>query len=225
LDCQEVQQRRGYCQGTSPDEGTNTMTKEPLELTRSNVREANLGDVDALQALDDQCFEYPCGKEYFEDALKSHGATVILVVTVAERIVAYASYLRVPKRNIAHVIRIGIEAPFRRRKIGTQLLSMIRRELDSKTKLCMYIQETDLIGQEFAKKNGLVCVQILPRYFKFAKGVYEAAYEFVYGGVVIRPQQSTKGGSRGELTVNLKNRFASRKGKSDLEDDDECETA
>ena len=185
------------------------MNNESFQLTHSNVREANMGDLEALQTLDEACFDYAWGRPEFAEALKSRGATVILVVEHNGKLIASMAYIRLAKRSAAMILRVAVSAPYRRRQIASQLLDMVHRELDSKTRLVMCVQESDLIAQLLLKKNKFTCMQTLPNYFTFG-GATENAYEFVYGGVPVKKVPPTLKSNGGPLTVDLANRFGGR---------------
>lgn len=178
---------------------------------RGKIREANLGDLESLKQLDDACFEYPWSKPDFAEALGSRGAQVVLVVEHEKRLIAYAVYVRLPKRAMCQILRMGVLAEFRRKRVASQLMASIRQELDARTTFRVCAQDNDLISHQFLKTNGLTCSQILPKYYRFADNTTGDAYEFVFGGAAFKPKPRVYPNA-GRLEVNLKNRFGNRKG-------------
>lgn len=193
------------------------MSSEPFQLNHSNVKEANMGDLEALQTLDGECFDG--GMPSYADALKSRGATVILKVEHGNKIIAAACYIYVPKRKAAIVLRIMVDAPFRRRKIGSQLLALIRRELDKTTSLQICVQETDLISQIFLRSNNFTYVNKLEDHYTMPDGTHANAFEFIHGAPKPQHQVPKLKSNNGPLVVDLKNRFG-RRGRKAVDEDD-----
>lgn len=195
------------------------MAGEPIQLSRSNVREANQGDVPAIASIASKSFDYPLSDGDIKDALSSRSPSVVLVVEHDAQIVAFMIYNRAPRKATAQVMWLAVTPPYRRRTIGRQLVKWLHRELDAQTKLRIVVQASDnLATHNFLKHVGFHCHRTLPDYFIFGDDTRDDGYEFVYGQKPA-PKLSRP---RGALEVDLKNRISRyMKGGQCDEDDDE----
>lgn len=179
---------------------------EPIQLTRSNVREANRGDIKTLKELDEACFEYAMSEQDFSQALKSRGEQVVLLVELDSRVVAFMIYSRPPKRRTATVLRLAVREEYRRRRLGSGLLAWVGRELDAATRYMVCVQEDDVPAQLFLRSNKFVYVKTRPDYYSYGDDTKADAYEFVSSERGMPPDLTRTSKPKGPLMVNLKNR-------------------
>jgi len=85
-----------------------------------------LADVEDLLRIEEDCFEYPYDIAVFEAMLKNRGCTILLAETFGNPI-GYVAFEK--KGCVGTILSIGVVKRFRRRGVGTYLMSQALRML------------------------------------------------------------------------------------------------
>lgn len=128
------------------------------------VREASLADIEDLLRIEEECFEYPYDRAVFEAMLRNKGCTILLAKTFGNPI-GYVAFEK--KGYVGTILSIGVVTRFRRRGIGTYLMSQALRMLkeDGVRRIALQVSVKNLAARRLYEKLGFKAEGLLRGYY------------------------------------------------------------
>ena len=129
------------------------------------VREASLADVKDLLRIEEECFEYPYDIAVFEAMLKNRGCTVLLAEAFGNPI-GYVAFEK--KGYVGTILSIGVVKRFRRRGVGTYLMSQALRMLkeDGARRIVLQVSVKNSAARRLYEKLGFKAEGLLKGYYR-----------------------------------------------------------
>ncbi len=161
-------------------EGTeeNLFEQKPVVSTEEkiHIRWMIQFDLESVQQIEKECFEYQWSKEDFINCLRRRNC-VGLVAEYKGEIVGFMIY-EFMKRRI-HLLNFGIVGSARRHHFGSQLVARLIGKLQrsGRTRITFAVRERNLAAQLFFRKLGFCAVSILRNFYEEAR---EDAYLMQY---------------------------------------------
>lgn len=125
------------------------------------LRKNNLNELVKLEGI---CFSHPWVEKDFQ-AILTRDKTAAFYYSIDGNMVGYIIYEMKPKHIL--LINIAVHPDFRRRKIGTKLISNLIEKLNSnaRTEIVSYIDEYNLEAQLFLKKKKFLATRSIKHFF------------------------------------------------------------
>jgi ribosomal-protein-alanine N-acetyltransferase len=129
------------------------------------VRHASLTDVETLLRIEEECFEYPYDREVFEAMLISRGCVILLAEALGNPI-GYVAFEK--KGYVGTILSIGVAKKFRRRGVGTYLLTQALRMLREAGVRRVFLQVSvkNLAARRLYEKLGFKAEGLLKGYYR-----------------------------------------------------------
>jgi len=129
------------------------------------VREASLADIEALLRIEEECFEYPYDRAVFEAMLRNKGCTILLAETFGNPI-GYVAFEK--KGYVGTILSIGVVNRFRRRGVGTYLMSQALRMLkeDGVQRVVLQVSVKNLAARRLYEKLEFKAKGLLKGYYR-----------------------------------------------------------
>ena len=126
------------------------------------LKKSNLKELVKLESL---CFSQPWLEKDF-NAILTRDKTVAFYYSLDNKMIAYIIYEMKPKHVL--LINFAVHPDYRKRKIGTELISMLINKLNSKTRneIVCYVDEYNLDAQLFLKKNKFTATHSINHFFE-----------------------------------------------------------
>lgn len=134
---------------------------------------ATLDNLNAIYALELQCYEHPTESETIISLIKSNQVYVALD---GKKVVGYVMWIDNGDHNL--IVGLGVRSDYRRKGIGSALLGFV---LDLFIIIRIEVRETNLVAQLFLKANDIVCSHTLKDYYDESD---EDCYVFTSGVTV-----------------------------------------
>jgi len=144
------------------------------------VREASLADVEDLLRIEEECFEYPYDRAVFESMLRNRGCTILLAETFGNPI-GYVAFEK--KDYVGTILSIGVVKRFRRRGVGTYLMSQALRMLkeDGARRIVLQVSIKNSAARRLYEKFGFKAERVLRGYYRGKEDAifYSLEYDIV----------------------------------------------
>jgi len=129
------------------------------------VRHASLADIEALLRVEEECFEYPYDRAVFEAMLRDRGCTILLAEMFGNP-VGYVAFEK--KGYVGTILSIGVVKRFRRRGVGTYLMSQALRMLkeDGVRRIVLQVSVKNLAARHLYEKLGFKAKGLLKGYYR-----------------------------------------------------------
>jgi ribosomal-protein-alanine N-acetyltransferase len=129
------------------------------------VRHASLADVETLLRIEEECFDHPYDREVFEAMLKSRGCVILLAEALGNPI-GYVAFEK--KGYVGTIISIGVAKKFRRRGVGTYLLTQALRMLREAgvRRVVLQVSVKNLAARRLYEKLGFRAEGLLKGYYR-----------------------------------------------------------
>lgn len=133
-------------------------------------------DMPAVQAIENNCFEFPCGEDDFIRSLRNRNV-IGKVAEYKEQVIGYVVYELSPRK--LRILNFAVHADWRYKGIGRQMVANLQAKLSSnrRNRLSLEIRETNLDAQLFFKAMGFECVDTIRGHYEDSP---EDAYKFSY---------------------------------------------
>ena len=122
-------------------------------------------DFPTVLAIESESFEFPWLEEDFIRCLRQHNS-IGMVAEHDGRVVGFMIYELNGTR--IHVLNFAVASNFRRRGVGTQMLSKLTGKLPAqrRTRIVLEVRETNLVGQQFFRAQEFRAVGIVRDYYE-----------------------------------------------------------
>jgi len=122
-------------------------------------------DFPTVLAIESESFEFPWLEEDFIRCLRQHNS-IGMVAEHDGRVVGFMIYELNGTR--IHVLNFAVASNFRRRGVGTQMLSKLTGKLPAqrRTRIVLEVRETNLVGQQFFRAQEFRAVGVIQDYYE-----------------------------------------------------------
>jgi len=116
-------------------------------------------DMKEVLEIENYSFDDPWSEEDFIKSLRQRNC-IGMVAEFNERVIGYMIY-ELHKTKL-HILNFGVDFYYRRNGVGTTMVNKLKSKLSYKTRttLDLFIQEENLYGQLFFRKNGFIADHI-----------------------------------------------------------------
>ncbi len=159
------------------------MSSGQKQEVRVHIRWMIRRDMPEVLAIESESFEFPWLEEDFIRCLRQRNC-IGMVAEHDDRVVGFMIY-ELNKTRI-HVLNFAVASDYRRRDVGTQMLSKLIGKLsrERRTRIVLEVRETNLDAQLFFRSNQFRAVSVLRDYYE---DTTEDAYLMQYR---YRPERS-----------------------------------
>ena len=133
------------------------------------LRAMTMADLDAVCAIEEQCFSAPWSRESMEKELIGNDQAHYLVVEIDEKVVGYAGFWQVLDEG--HIMNIAVEPEMRGQGLGEELM---RAMLQQGTQLgiiywTLEVRVSNIAAIKLYEKVGFTSAGIRPGYYEKPK--------------------------------------------------------
>ncbi len=148
-----------------------------LEAIKTTVRSVMRDDIEAICAIEKQCFERPWSKEAFLTHLRKRDCGILTAIQEGQT-VGYLVFER--GEDFVEIKKMAVNYLYRRCSVGRALVKSLTQRMEGTTsKLTLTVPERNLDAQLFFKRLGYQAVAILrDNSVKQAEDSYIMEYEF-----------------------------------------------
>ncbi len=159
------------------------MNPQQQEQLRVHIRWMIRRDMGEVLQIEGHAFEFPWSEEDFIRCLRQRNC-IGMVAEHEDRVVGFMIYEL--HRTRLHLLNFAVADDFRRRQVGSQMLSKLVGKLSSqrRTRIALEVRETNLPAQLFFRSMGFRAVSVLRDFYD---DTTEDAYLMQYR---YRPQPS-----------------------------------
>ena len=130
-----------------------------LEAIKTTVRSIKRDDLDAICAIEKQCFEHPWSKEAFLSHLRKLDCGILTAIQ-NKQTVGYLVFQR--GQDFIEIQKIAVDYLYRRCNVGRALVKSLTQRMEGTTsKLSLSVPERNLDAQLFFQNLGYQAVAIL----------------------------------------------------------------
>lgn len=117
------------------------------------------GDLPQVLAIERECFPFPWDEHDFLDALRERHTYGWVARNEFGRVIGYMIYST--SRTRFQLLSIAVDRICQRRRVGTQLLSQVKRRLsDIRPKVRAIVLDSNLSAQLFLRASGFKAVRV-----------------------------------------------------------------
>jgi len=138
---------------------------DPHQQVRVHIRWMIRRDMPEVLDIEQASFEFPWSEDDFIRCLRQRNC-IGMVAEHDERVVGFMIY-ELHKTRL-HVLNFAVGDEFRRRAVGSQMLSKLVSKLSSqrRTRIMLEVRETNLAAQLFFRSAGFRAVSVLRDYYE-----------------------------------------------------------
>ena len=134
------------------------------------VRPMDVGDIEAVSAIEQQVTPHPWNRNQFADSLEKHRCLVLLR---NQQLIGYAIYTLVAGE--AEILNIAVDKPCQGRGLGRLLLeTVLERIAGEAERLFLEVRADNVPAQNLYRDMGLVEICVRPRYYQTDHGAVDA---------------------------------------------------
>lgn len=121
-------------------------------------------DMPEVLAIEGECFEFPWSEDDFIRCLRQRNC-IGMVAEHDERVAGFMIYEL--HRNRLHILNFAVAAPFRRQRVGRQMVEKLIGKLSSqrRNRIMLEVRETNLAAQLFFRDLGFRAVSVLRDFY------------------------------------------------------------
>ncbi|REK19329.1 MAG: ribosomal-protein-alanine N-acetyltransferase [Planctomycetota bacterium] len=140
------------------------MNPQQQEQLRVHIRWMIRRDMGEVLQIEGHAFEFPWSEEDFIRCLRQRNC-IGMVAEHEDRVVGFMIYEL--HRTRLHLLNFAVADDFRRRQVGSQMLSKLVGKLSSqrRTRIALEVRETNLPAQLFFRSMGFRAVSVLRDFY------------------------------------------------------------
>jgi ribosomal-protein-alanine N-acetyltransferase len=163
------------------------MSSDQKQEVRVHIRWMIRRDMPEVLTIEQHSFEFPWTEEDFIRCLRQRNC-IGMVAEYDDRVVGFMIYEL--NKNRIQVLNLAVDAEFRRRGVGTQMIAKLIGKLSSqrRTRIALEVRETNLAAQLFFRSSGFRAISVLRNFYEDTpEDAYLMQYRFRADEAVIEP--------------------------------------
>lgn len=140
------------------------MNPKQQEQLRVHIRWMIRRDMSEVLRIESEGFEFPWSEDDFVRCLRQRNC-IGMVAEHDDRVVGFMIYEL--HRTRLHLLNFAVTDEFRRRRVGTQMLTKLLAKLSSqrRTRIALEVRETNLAAQIFFRSMGFRAISVLRDFY------------------------------------------------------------
>lgn len=134
-------------------------------MSNIEVRDMTVSDINAVMEIENLCFVSPWGKEDILREITDNKLSVVMVLTIDDKVVGFCDYWNTFESGT--ICQIAIHPQYQGQKLGTILLNEILKDAKAKKtrNLTLEVRESNVRAINFYKKAGFKIVLTKEGYY------------------------------------------------------------